>query len=323
MNFKKTFLSICLIVCLFAMAGICASAVNQDFNESNFECCSVVIQKENGAVFAFRQDAPLGEDGVSIHDDALDNIGALVQEIDSRESHFIHAIITEDGWVASHGGDSSNVDDTLALERIAEEMLISKNISSDSLSQIQNIFKKYKYGHFLIKAPDGRYGVVYSENYTMGTLNQSEFLVLPNEYDGFSSGNYTSYADDPVDAVIEICSYEDSGWNRRNIYSYDCNGSDFSIGQKYDVDVYVTNDNGYNVGLNTSEIVTYCYFNDDYYPESSIPQNPDKLCIANYSFENQSIDSAFEFLSNIKNTLINNTSPAEYGFKYNSTSNSS
>ena len=48
MNFKKTFLSVCLIVCLLVMAGICAGDANQtafdsNFNKSDSKCCSFVI----------------------------------------------------------------------------------------------------------------------------------------------------------------------------------------------------------------------------------------------------------------------------------------
>ena len=57
--------------------------------------------------------------------------------------------------------------------------------------------------------------------------------------------------------MIEICSYENTGWNRRNLYTYDFKVHDTADGQKYGVDIYVTNDNGLNVGLNTSKIVTY------------------------------------------------------------------
>ncbi|WP_405275074.1 hypothetical protein [Methanobrevibacter sp.] len=314
MNFKKTFLVICLIICLFVMVGICASTVNQtdfnsNFNKSNSKCASFAIQEENGTVFAFRQDAPLDEDGVIIHNDTLGDLEVIVQEINDPDAPFIHSIITEEGWIFSHGGDSSNVSDVLTIERLAREMLVSKKISSDSLSQIQKIFQKYNYSHFLIKAPDGRYGVVFSENYTLGTLNPGEFLVIPNEYVGFRNGNYSDYSEDPVDAIIDICSYEDSGSNRRNIYTYDYKVHDTPNGQKYGVDVYVTNDNGHNVGLNTSEIVTYCYFNDEFYPASAIPQNPDKLYVGNYTFENQLANPLFEVVRDLNKVLVNSTSP--------------
>lgn len=305
MNLKKTFLAVCLIVCLVAMASICAGDVNHTdfdskFNESESGCCSFAIQEENGTVFAFRQDAPVDGQGVIIHNDTMGGHEVIVQEIDSPDTHFIHAIVTEDGWVVGHGGDSSNDNDTLTVESIAEDMIASKKISSDSLEKIQKIFKKYDYGHFFIKAPDGRYGVVYCEKYLLGTLKPGEFLVVPNDYANFSSGNYSRYAEDPVDAVIDICSYEDSGTNRRNLYSYDYKLHD-AENDKYGVDIYVTNDDGVNVGLDTSEIVNYCYFNDALFNESEIPIYPDKLCIANHIFENRTPDSIFDVLSRMNN----------------------
>ncbi len=295
MNFKKIFLFVCLTVCLSG-AAICASDVGEtdfhpDFNESHFQCCSFAIQEKDETVFAFRQDAKLADDGVIIHNDNLNDQEMIVQEIDVPDSHFIHAMITEDGWIASHGGDSSNDTETRDMEAIACEMLSSKNISSDSLKKIQKIFNRYGYGHFFIKAPDGRYGVVYNETVLTGNLSIGEFLVVPNEYYGFSQGNYTDYSKDPVDAVVKICSYEKSGTNRRNIYSYDYKLQDTDNGKKYGVNIYVTNDNGHNVGLNTSELVNYVYFNNDFHPPSEIPENPDKLHVGDYIFENQSMFS--------------------------------
>ena len=282
--------------------------VTQTDSDSNFdrldsECCSFVIQEENETVFAFRQDAALNGRGVVIHNQSLGDMEVIVQEIDTPTNHFIHAIITEDGWIVSHGGDSSNVSDTIALEDIAFDMLLSKNITQESVGQIRDIFHKPvygDYGHFLIKAPDGRYGIAYGQICILGTLNPGEFLVIPNTYDGFRNGNYSDYAIDPIDAIIEICSYEDSGFNRRSLYSYDYKVHDTPNGQKYGVDIYVTNDNGHNVGLNTSKIVTYCYFNDARYQPSAIPQNPDRLQIATHIFEKQSINSIFEVIRSPK-----------------------
>ena len=107
-------------------------------------------------------------------------------------------------------------------------------------------------------------------------------MIIPNVYSGFRKGIYHDYSNDPVDAIVMICSFENSGWNRRNLYTYDYKPHDTPEGKKYGVDVYVTNDNGHNVGLNTSKIVTYCYFNDKFFPESIIPENPDKLYIQYY-----------------------------------------
>ena len=307
---KKTLIFTLMILVLFISTSTVAGDANQTdihsgFNKLNSECCSFIIQEQNGTVFAFRQDAPLNDHGVVIHNDTLGDLEIIKQEINTPGEHFIHAIITADGWVASHGGDSNNINDTLTIEQIASEMLTSKKISTDSLGKIQNIFKKYDYGHFLIKAPDGSYGIVFAENCLNGKLKSGEFLVIPNVNSGFSQGNYTDHGADPVDAIIDICSYEDSGWNRRNLYSYDYKLHNTSNEQKYGVDIYVTNDNGYNVGMDTSEIVTDCYFNNKYYPASEIPQNPDKLYIGSYIFEKQPMFSMFRLVDHLNNALTN------------------
>ena len=287
---------------------------NSNFNKSNSECCSFVIQEENETIFAFRQDSPLNGYGVTIHNDSYDGLQVIVQEIDTPGRHFIHAIVTEDGWVASHGGDSTNSTHIKNLETLAIEMLVSKNILPDSLAKIQKEFNDLfeGYGHFFIKAPDGRYGIVFGETCLYGTLKPGEFIIIPNVYYGFRMGNYSDYGINPVDAIIEICSYENTGWNRRNLYTYDYKAFDTANGQKYGVDIYVTDDNGINVGLNTSKIVTYCYFNDVLYPLSSIPQYPDKLHITTYIFENQSIDSVFEVVNSPKNVLVNSNALMHY-----------
>ena len=288
---------------------------DSNFSRVDSECCSFVIQEEDETVFAFRQDAALNGRGVVIHNESLGDMDVIIQEIDTPTNHFIHAIITEDGWIFSHGGDSSNLSDTVTIENLAFEMLTSKAISNDYIRQIHNIFdgELYgDYGHFFIKAPDGRYAIAFGEAYIFGTLKPGEFLVIPNLYPGFHKGNYSDYAMDPVDAIIEICSYEDTGFNRRNLYLYDYKAHRTANGQKYGVDVYVTNDNGHNVGLDTSEIVTYCYFNDARYQQSVIPQNPDRLQIATHIFEKQTIDSNIEVVSSRHIVYVGNSTPVRY-----------
>ena len=310
-----------IIVFLISMASVSASDVNDTdevIDKSNSECCSFVIQEEDGTVFAFRQDAPLNGYGVVIHNETISDLETgeeleiVKQEIDTPNTHFIHAVITEDGWVASHGGDSYIVNETLKLEKIAREMIFSKNISSYYLNQIQDIFKQFKYGHFFIKDPDGNYGIAFYQTCLYGTLKPGEFLIIPNEYYGLRGGNATDYAIDPVDEIIEICSYENTGENRRNLYSYEYKLHDTPDGQKYGVDVYVTDDNGLNVGLNTSKIVTYVYYNGEFHPASTIPQNPNKLHLGTHIFENQPADSVFEVINSSNNVLVNTEAPVHY-----------
>ena len=318
---NKKFLLVIVLMFLISMATVSAGDGNEtdvDFDKSNSECCSFVIQEEDGTAFGFRQDAPLNGYGVIIHNDTIsdsesgEKLEVIKQEIDTPDNHFVHAVITEDGWIASHGGDSYILNKTLTLESIANVMLLSKNISSDSLSQIQDIFKYFKYGHFFIKDPDGNYGIAFYQTCIYGKLEPGEFLIIPNEYYGLRGGNATDYAINPVDAIIEICSYENTGWNRRNVYSYYYKLYDTPDGQKYGVDIYATDDNGRNVGLNTSEIVTYVYYNDEFHPLSTIPQNPGKLHLGTYIFKDQSSYAVFEVVDSPKNTLVNTETQVDY-----------
>lgn len=315
MNIKFVF--IVILIVFFSISAVSANDGNQtdgdmDFNKENSECCSFVIQEEDETVFAFRQDSPVNGYGVTIHNDTLDDKEMIVQEIDTPGSHFIHVMLSEDGWFASHGGDSRNISDTRTIEALAGDMILSKNFSNDSFAQIQNIFKKFNVGHFCLKAPDGSYGIAFAQKCIFGKLEPGDYLIIPNYDTGFRHGSYHDYGINPVDAIIEICSFENNGWNRRNVYSYDYKPHDTSDGQKYGVDIYVTDDNGRNVGLNTSKIVSYCYFNDKYFPKSIIPDNPDKLYITTYIFENQSIDSHIEVLNSSDNVFVGSKTPVHY-----------
>ena len=299
------------------MASVYASDENQtdvdlSFDKENSDCCSFIIQEEDGAVFAFRRDSTYNYTGVSIHTDTIGDMEIIKQEVVDYEKYFVHSIITENGWIASQGGSQYD-NGSRAFERLSAEMILSNNISSDCLKQMQEVLREYyQYGHYFIKSPDGEYAVIHYNSWITGKLEPGQFLTIPNIKMFFRQGNYTDYGTDPVDAIIEICAYEDSGWNRRNLYTYDYKAHDTPNGQKYGVDIYVTNDNGHYVGLNTSGLANYFYFNGELYPKSSAPENPDKLYLATYIFENQTIDSVFEVVSSQNNVLVNSTSPIHY-----------
>ena len=313
---SKKFLIISVLILFLSISSACAGDVNgtdtdSDVNEIEHECTSFVIQEENETVYAFRQDAPLNGYGVVIHNDTLGEWDIIRQEIDNPAHYFTHAVIAENGWIISQGGSQFD-DDNREVERIACDMILSDNISSSSLIKIQNILKKYEYGHVLIKAPDGRYGVSYYNTYFTGVLKPGEFLTVANIYDFFRQGNYSGYAVNPVDAIVEICSYENSGWNRRNLYIYDCRAHDTPEGEKYGADIYVTNDVGYNTGLNTTAIVTYFTYNGTFYNTSDIPKMPDKLYVATYIFKNQSKRSLLKAVEKPETVGVNTTAGITY-----------
>lgn len=306
------FMFFIIFISVASISAVDTNRTDVGFDPSDSRCCSFVIQDGSETVFAFRQDAPLEDLGVIVHNDSWDDVEIIREEIDSNESYFTHAVVTQNGWVFSQGGshyDDANRD----IENIAREMSRSNTISLTSLAKIQNILKDYDYGHVLIKAPDGRYGIVYSNVSFTGTLKSGEYLIVPNDYELYRYGNYANYSADPVDAIVKICSYETSGSNRSNLYVYDYYAHDVDDGQKYGVDFYVTNDNGHNVGLNTSSIVSYFWYNGKFYPASSVPEIPEKQYVATYIFENKSVTSIFELLGNLNSALNNRGNSVAYG----------
>ena len=281
--------------------------VNSDttskFDINTSECCSFIIQEANGeTVYAFRQDAPLNGFGVKINTQQWNGATVLKQEIDTKNTYFFHSIVTEDGWVMGQGGSQYD-SDSRAIERIAGSIYTSKDISYDSLKKIQNILYDYGYGHFVIKAPDGRYGMVFVNTILTGTLSPGQYIIIPNEYEYYVKGNYKKYGSDPVSAIINICSYDDSGLNRRNLYTYDYKPHETENGVFYGADVFVTNDNGHNVGLDTSDIVTHFYYKGTYYPASSVPENPGKLYVGTHIFTKQYAGKAIELTKAQTNTV--------------------
>lgn len=192
-------------------------------NLSESECCSFVIQEKNGeTIYAFRQDGKLNGNGIQINSQSWNGLNILKQEIDDVDDvkeYFFHIIITENGWVIGQGGSQYDGDSRF-IEQMAATMVLNNDISYNSLQQIQGALSKYHYGHFIIKAPDGRYGISFVETILTGTLQEGQYMVIPNYYSYYDKGNYRDYSSNPVDAIILICSYDTSGLNRRNLITY-------------------------------------------------------------------------------------------------------
>ena len=293
---------------------------DETINTSNCECCSFIIQENDETVFAFRQDSPLNGHGIKINLQNWHGLSVLKQEIDTQVTYFFHGIITENGWVIGQGGSQYD-SPSRSIENIAASMVTNNDISPASLNSVKNILANFNYGHFVIKAPDGRYGMAFSNTYVTGVLQPGEFMVIPNYYSGHYKGNYRDYGSNLVDAIINICSYETSGENRRDLISYDYKTHETANGLYKGVDVYATNDNGHNVGRNTAGIVTHFYYNGQYYPPSVIPQNPGKLYVATHIFQNQAVGNAIELIEGITYSAVAKESSVHYKIKHISNEN--
>ena len=281
-------------------------------NDTESGCCSFIIQEENNeTVYGFRQDSPLNGYGVRIKNETWHDMDIIREDIDTEGSYFTHCIITENGWIMSQGG--SQYDEySLAIEAQAFNIINSTNISMESLTPIQDVLKELEYGHVLIKSPDGQYGVVFYDEVHTGILLPGEFLVVPNMSFLFRGGNYTAYDSDPLEAILKICYYDNSGWSKRNLYTYHIKPHEFENSMYWGVDTFASNDNGHGAGLNISNIVTYFYYNDEFFDKSIIPELPDKIYAGTHIFKNQKIDKVFELADDVKNVLVEEDTVIHY-----------
>ena len=287
----------------------------KEVNLSESECCSFIIQENGETIYAFRQDGKLNGNGIQINAQSWNGLNILKQEIDDKKEYFFHSIITENGWVIGQGGSQYD-DASRSIEQIAATMVLNNDISYASLQQIQGVLSRYGYGHFIIKAPDGRYGISFVDAILTGTLYEGQYMVIPNYYSYYDKGNYRDYGSNPVDAIIVICSYDYSGLNRRDVITYDYKVKETVDGVFYGVDVFATNDNGLNVGLDTAGIVTHVIFKGQYFPPSAIPENPGKNYLGTHIFESQYFGNSIELVEGHSSVLIGNSLSLHYRIKH-------
>lgn len=317
---KKLLLLLVFIFCtIISLSAVSAGDINDnissddtDINSIESDCCSFVIQGENNdTIFSFRQDSPVYNNsrGIRIETETWQGHELIKQRIDSNEDYFFHAIITDNGWVIGHGGSAYN-NASRIVENVSLSMVADNQIDMSYLQQIKEVFAKWNYGHLLIKAPDGRFGLVVQDMMMVGVLKPGSYLVGPNEVEYLKGGDYKKYSDDPVQAIIEICSWDDSGFNRRDQMIYHYKPQITSDGVYYGVDVYVSNDNGIhtpehfeNESWNSSKIVVPFYYEGVYYPTSVIPEYPEKLYVDTHIFKNQPIDDVFELVETVNNAV--------------------
>lgn len=235
--------------------------ININISSYNFEdeCSSNVIQiDENHTASSFRRDSTgeipifIGRDGEVRH-----------EKLD--KTYFTHMIITKDGWIIGNGGlDSPYLNEK--MEGIAKNMIKNNEISEKYLELIFSL-KSFNenWGHFIIKSPDGRFGIVnyFNEIKTIeiGTLKSGEYILSPNNYALHKKGNVS---DLPVSNYVEASRYLSGidlyGAHRTTIQTFEYIKESVDNQIITHVDSYVSNDNGHLVNITGSEE----FFNDIY-----------------------------------------------------------
>ena len=276
------------------------------------ECSSVVLHvSDSESVISVRRDAT-DSANIFIENGMWGDI-EFVKQYKTSYGYFSHAIVTSNGWVIGNGGVTDG-NEFGRIESIACEMVINNQISNDGLSRVYRIISRYSLGHFVIKAPDGTYGVVFPNLYHVSKLEPGQYLVCPNVYSKSQKGTYDSSLN-PVDAAIRITYTDSYGVNRRNIQTYHWKLTTSSNGLSYSVDTYTSNDNGAGVGRSTASLKDNVYYFGTFYSKNSIPLTPNKMYLGTHVFEKSSVD-IFKLLTPVSPVLVGQDIDLKYQVNY-------
>ena len=277
------------------------------------ECSSIVLQvNDNEGVIAFRRDATNQVD-IQIKSGVWGDI-QYVKQYKEPDGYFAHVFVTSNGWIIGNGGitDGSVF---RQIESIACEMVVNNQINDAYLSRIYNILSQYSLGHFVIKAADGTYGVVFPNLYHTGKLQPGQYVVCPNVYSYSQKGSYDASLS-PVDVAIRLGYTDSYGVNRRNIITYHWKLTTTPNGLYCSVDTYASNDNGDGVGRSTWGLADNInYLDTSYVSRDSLSGTPNKVGLGTYVFENTRIE-IFKLLSPISTALVGESFDVKFQVNY-------
>lgn len=251
-------------------------------------CCSIILQVNSSAyAYAYRRDSTYAAN-LYIKKVKLYGIEAL-KEYKTTNTYFFHSIIFKNGWYLGAGG-SDNPSVNKYLENLGAKMVYKNSITKNYLEKAMKKVRSLGIGHFVIKSPKGKVGVVVY-NYGVSKMNifrmkSGEYLSIPNSPNLFRHSKYTVKKNNPVDAAIYIAGTDSFGVNRRNImvynvtnFKYNKNNTKNNINTKTLIKIWVTNDNGKYVGRNTGSKSDNVFFNGKKVRAGSIPIIPNKKYI--------------------------------------------
>lgn len=248
-------------------------------------CCSFYLQVSGTeAIAGFRRDSTVP---VKILVKPVKWYGrTAVKQYKVAYSYFFHSITTSDGWMIGNGG-LEGADMSKAIENLAGAIVKSNKIDKSILIKIQKYKKKLKFGHFSIKAPNGKFAVVWKDKIITGKLKPGQYFSSPNSMDDYRRGTYANFDKKPVRAAIKVGATDQYGTNRRCITVFhwkSTTSNEFKTSSS--VMVYASNDNGNMVGKSTSNLKDNIKFKSMFFSKNSLPESPKSKFLGTHNFGN-------------------------------------
>ena len=211
-------------------------------------------------------------------------------------------------------GGADNPSINKAIENLAGKMVKSGKIKKSYLRKIQRYERSLGIGHFAIKAPNGKYAVVWKHGIKMGKLKAGEYMSVPNSPYNFRHGTFAKFSSDPEKAALKIGATDVFGVNRRDITIYHWKATtnkNYKTTSK--VTVYAANDNGQLMGRYTPHLKDNIYFKGKFISKNKLPMTPNMLKLGKHSFGN--IDKLIKTKTTVSAPSVTNEFNATKYFK--------
>lgn len=246
-------------------------------------CSSLYVQVSNTeAVAGFRRDTTNARN-IHIVKYKLNGIPAVKQY--KSNSYFFHIISASNGWMAGTGG-ADNPTINHAIEKLVGKMFKSAKIKKSYLKKIQGYERQLGIGHFSIKAPNGKYALVWSSGIKTGKLKSGEYIDVPNSRSMFRHGTYAHYDKDPSKAAIKIAATDSFGVNRRDATAFHWKAVTHEGKTTATIDVRAANDDGHMVGKSTAHLKDNIYFKGKFISKNSLPKTPSSKFLGTHKMGN-------------------------------------
>jgi hypothetical protein len=247
------------------------------------DCCSFFLQVSNTeSVGGFRRDNT-GMTTITVKEYTLGGIPVVRH---TNAGGFVHLIVFANGWIVGNGGLDSG-DFINSMQELAVDMVKSNKIKRESLEKIYRYKRAIDFGHFSIKAPDGRYAVVWKNHIITGKLKPGEFSCSPNFKEYYRHSTYKQYSTNPAKAAIKVGSTDHYGVNRRQVVVLHWKATTNKNFQTYaSVKAYAANDDGRFVGVSSGGLVDNVVFKGRHFSAGSLPRTPSSKYLGTHSFGN-------------------------------------